>query len=224
MTSIFSSKRTVCWIISAVACIGQTAFAQSTPIYPTWWTNQGVLSGTTANDYAAANQGQAKNMAAHAAAELTIDLDLVGGIGPGIQGLVLALSATSNITNDYAAVNLGQLKTLVKPIYDRLLGLGYSQGPLMSGTYPWIGSSGSANDFAMANIGQVKNLFSFNLSVMANPIPASWQAGYFGGGGIDPAADSDGDGVTNLQEYLNGTDPNVKDNTAVKLNVNVIVQ
>jgi hypothetical protein len=37
---------------------------------------------------------------------------------------------------------------------------------------------------------------------------ATWQTKYFGHIGIDPNGDYDGDGTNNLQEYLNGTDPN----------------
>lgn len=35
-----------------------------------------------------------------------------------------------------------------------------------------------------------------------------WEIKYFGHVGVDPHADLDGDGIFNLQEYLNGTDPN----------------
>ena len=38
-------------------------------------------------------------------------------------------------------------------------------------------------------------------------IPDAWQYLYFGGLGVDPNADPDGDGMTNLQEYLAGTNP-----------------
>jgi hypothetical protein len=40
-----------------------------------------------------------------------------------------------------------------------------------------------------------------------NGLPDDWEMHYFGHLGVDPNADPDGDGVTNLQEYLNGTDP-----------------
>ncbi len=40
-----------------------------------------------------------------------------------------------------------------------------------------------------------------------NGLPDSWERTYFGGLGQDPNADSDGDGVSNLQEYLDGTNP-----------------
>ena len=40
-----------------------------------------------------------------------------------------------------------------------------------------------------------------------NGLPESWQLQYFGQTGIDPNADPDGDGLTNLQEYKAGTSP-----------------
>jgi hypothetical protein len=41
----------------------------------------------------------------------------------------------------------------------------------------------------------------------ANGLPVSWEMKYFGHLGVDPNADPDGDGLTNWQEYLKGTDP-----------------
>jgi len=40
-----------------------------------------------------------------------------------------------------------------------------------------------------------------------NGLPDAWQYQYFGHLGVDPNADPDGDGMSNLQEYLAGTDP-----------------
>ena len=48
----------------------------------------------------------------------------------------------------------------------------------------------------------------------ANGLPDWWETAYFGSIGGNPAADPDGDGFTNLQEYLMGTQPN---NPASKL-------
>ena len=41
-----------------------------------------------------------------------------------------------------------------------------------------------------------------------NGLIDSWEQEHFGQIGIDPDADPDGDGLTNLQEYQGGTDPN----------------
>jgi hypothetical protein len=41
-------------------------------------------------------------------------------------------------------------------------------------------------------------------------LPDDWESTYFPGTGADPNADSDGDGMSNLAEYLAGTDPTNK--------------
>jgi len=41
-----------------------------------------------------------------------------------------------------------------------------------------------------------------------NGLPVAWELINFGHTGIDPNADPDGDGMSNLQEYLAGTNPN----------------
>jgi hypothetical protein len=41
----------------------------------------------------------------------------------------------------------------------------------------------------------------------ANGLPIAWELTYFGATGLDPNADPDQDGMSNLQEYLAGTNP-----------------
>ena len=42
----------------------------------------------------------------------------------------------------------------------------------------------------------------------ASGLPIAWEVTYFGHTGVDPNADPDGDGMSNMQEYLAGTNPN----------------
>ena len=54
-------------------------------------------------------------------------------------------------------------------------------------------------------------------------IPDAWQVAHFGLAGIDPNADPDGDGMSNIAEYLAGTDP-LNPNSSLKITVIQIQQ
>lgn len=56
------------------------------------------------------------------------------------------------------------------------------------------------------------NASSTLLDTDANGLPDAWEINYFGHLGVNPSADADGDGYTNLQEYQNGTNPTVANN------------
>ena len=181
---------------------------------PAWWSMRGVLlSGpnVTTNDYAPINQGQLKWIATQAAAEFAAN----GLTSTDLTALVTSFTQNGN----YHPVNAGQLKFVSKPFYDLLWtnGLTYCY-PQGAGTpYPWSNSTNHPNDFALANIGQAKWLFSFDLSSTSNTesndsgLPDWWQLKYFGHLGVDPNADPDGDGLTNLGEYHFGANPNWAD-------------
>jgi hypothetical protein len=176
---------------------------------PAWWANWGVLiPGAQPSDYAAVNQGQVKSIASLATQEF--DAQLPGGAGAAVHALTDPWNNPSATTNDYQAINLGQLKNLAKPFYDRLIAVGYTN------EYPWAGSSTPANDFATANIGQVKNLFSFDLTAVTpandsngDGIADWWEKYYFNTLTINPnAAAARGDGLTILQAFQQGLNPN----------------
>src|SRR2546423_4150183 len=144
---------------------------------PSWWSQRGVLvENAAADDYAPANQGQLKNIAKAAVAEM--DAKLSGGGGAELHSLVNGWSSPSPQTNDFAPLNIGQLKNVVRPFYDRLIAAG------LATSYPWSASSNSADDFAAANIGQVKNLFSFEITagiVVDDPLGNRLAATQFAG-------------------------------------------
>jgi hypothetical protein len=54
-----------------------------------------------------------------------------------------------------------------------------------------------------------------------NGLPDAWELQYFGHTGVDPNADPDHDGVSNLQEYLAGTSP-VDPNSALRMVANSV--
>jgi len=181
---------------------------------PSWWSERGVTNGGAANDYAAANQGQVKNIATQAIAEFNDKLASVGGAGVTLNQLAITLSATSAQTNDYAPINLGQLKMVAKPFYDRLIAISATN------QYPWAGKEVSANDYAMANIGQVKNLFAFDLWTAnssndigvdggpGNGLPDWWEKYFYGDIGVDPLAAPDrSDCSTIKQAFEEGKNP-----------------
>jgi hypothetical protein len=186
---------------------------------PPWWTTQNILTpNAAANDYAAANLGQVKTIAAKAATEM--DRRFPGGAGPAIASLIATWRqppAPGVVRNDYAAVNQGQLKAVARLFYDRLAELGYQGPPLAPGKkYPWPTATTGANDYAAVNLGQVKYLFSFDPALVrlgtpgdadGNGLPDAWELKYFGHLGVDPNADPDGDGISNLVEYLTGRNP-----------------
>jgi len=64
----------------------------------------------------------------------------------------------------------------------------------------------------LANAGQAQVTFTTTTGTPGdsdgNGLPDIWELQYFGHIGVDPNADPDGDGFTNLQEFQNGTDPN----------------
>ena len=147
----------LCWLLPVLLCAG-SLHAQA----PAWWTTYQVLTpGSAANDYAVANQGQAKNIASKA--RLYLNDRLPGGAGTAINTTVTGWATPTATTDDYAVLNVGQLKHLAKPFYDRL----NAEGHVIS--YPWTPAATDDNDYAAVNLGQLKNVFSFSLPSLMPP-------------------------------------------------------
>jgi hypothetical protein len=73
------------------------------------------------------------------------------------------------------------------------------------------GGTNNATPFALGVATRTNNLFIRAQACdecATTALPLWWQLAYFGITAVDPNADFDGDGVTNLVDYLNGTDPN----------------
>jgi hypothetical protein len=172
-----------------------SAFGTISPVFATpWWLQRNVIiAGNPRDDYAAANQGQVKNVATAAYDEFNERLP--GGAGASVEALIKSwhqldangdflldasghrIPRQSTQTEDYAVVTLGQLKNVATPFYDRFAELG------LSSSYPWPLAE-TSDDYAIVNLGEVKHTFSFFLE-----------------------SDSDLDGLSDLQEFQLGTDP-----------------
>lgn len=200
--------------------VGTLMYAAS----PGWWSatatkivDESVEDG---DNYAPANLGQLKHVASKAKSHL--DANLVGGSGTTISTLIATfVTATTpeEVAANYAPLNLGQLKAVAKPFYDRLLDARYGTKENLiargySGTwpynYPWDPTTPVEDNYAPANIGQLKMVFSFDLNGFDSDfdgLPDSWETTQYGNLTSVGIGDPDEDGLTNLMEYDQGSDP-----------------
>lgn len=215
MLSISLTRRYVTIASLTVMALSTSLLANA----PSWWSARGVIAtdSTTgqpmpADDYAVINQGQIKEFAAAAAAELNANLP--GGAGTAINSLITSWATPTAATDDYVVANIGQLKAVAKLFYDRLIATGYTDA------YPWTNATRPADDYAAANIGQAKNLFSFDVTYESNSadgVPDWWEKKYFGnnsanwlvGSASAPngALNSDGSPLTILEAFEQQKDP-----------------
>lgn len=72
------------------------------------------------------------------------------------------------------------------------------------GLYPMVNQQ--ASDISFCNLSAPAAPRPLDLD--GNGLPDDWEMQHFGRTGVDPNADSDGDGFSNLAEYEAGTDPN----------------
>lgn len=162
-----------------------TMAATSSAAPPAWWGTSGATNGSTLNDSAPVNQGQLKHFTFKAVGEM--NLRLTEGAGEELGSLITTWLANRPDADDNVVITLGQLKWIAARIHGRLEMVRWCDKQPA-----WI-YSGTANDNTVATVGQLKTVFNFNLSAP------------------DPNSDPDGDGLTNAQEALLGTNPLVMD-------------
>jgi T5SS/PEP-CTERM-associated repeat protein len=80
---------------------------------------------------------------------------------------------------------------------------GYTNGNILIGYNDNFASPGTADNFAIFDNIRVETVPDID----GNGIADAWEIQYFGQYGIDPDADADGDGMSNLREYYAGTNP-----------------
>jgi len=212
LTALRRRQRRITLAVLLALCLQPATMFQAEA--PGWWASQGVInSNREADDFAALNQGQLKNLAKAAAAEMNVNF--IGGAGAAIDSKIQAWESVTSSADDFAAVNLGQLKSVAATYYGRLIAVGEATA------YPWEASSAPPDDLAVANIGQAKALFSFAVPDMWTPEGVrrqawiAWLAAHQLPSTTTESGDEDQDGVSNLDEFLLGTHPGTADGDAV---------
>jgi len=229
------AKRTLLAALTATL-LSAALLARLLAAPPAWWSDSTTRvlvptgSGPIADNYAVANLGQLKHVATMAKKHLDQHLATWGGAGPGVNAVVAGFAVGT--PDNYAPANLGQLKAVAKPFYDRLREVGMNTNASLRangypGTwthdYPWNPTVplnqptppgqtvDKSTNFAPINLGQLKLCFSFDLAkdTDGDLMPDWWENahGLSATDDADAAADADGDGWTNSQEYHNGGNP-----------------
>ncbi|GEM_PF-6669247 len=217
----------------------QAGYSQGVPdSYPDWWIEYGIIRlGQDHHDnLSAVNQGQAKFFTQQAILYLNDRLELLGGAGVTLEELLSAQPA-----DHYAPLNVGQLKQLTHRFYLRFPEVEFQPGSTgwpatlkLDETpdkidnellYPWLNNTGTDN-YKNANLGQIKHLFSWQLDAWIvedldeDGLPDYWEQLVYKADlmdaivdktGVHPQDDYDGDGLTNLGEFQERTDPAVAD-------------
>ena len=191
---------------------------------PGWWSVRGVIDpAKEKQDLGVAAQGQAKHVVWQAYLEFQEKLAPLGGAGADIHAMVNS-AWFQNTEKDLLVCQVGQLKSLAAPFHERLDDLGISSGSASyDKTAPrhWdeeededddrAANEIAEGDRAPAVIGQIKACFSFDFDLDADGLPDWWESRVFATLAHTGADDTDGDGLSNLDEFRNGTAAHLSD-------------
>ena len=141
---------------------------------------------------------------------LSLFLTLIGAIAQAVTKPEVSAFGMANGTTVRIGISLPEGFT-------NPLGLFYRTN-LSTGTWKCLASTNPADctnpfawlDATATNISCFYKILDLTQSD-TNGLPCWWELQYFGKTGVDPNADPDGDGLSNLQEYQWGTDPNNPD-------------
>jgi hypothetical protein len=187
------------------------------------------------SDYSPILQGQLLHFAEMGFRELDEQLAPIGGANFDLRDLLRG--GAFSFENARAPVSLGQLKSISSRFYELFYELNYTPPVSLSATkvdgtmsntavYPWEVNTGEDN-LALALLGQAKYVFSWEIATWAlidaeegglgdvgDGLPDWWEA-YWGldtGAQTDDASgDGDQDGLNNLEEFQNATNPSDRD-------------
>ena len=158
-------------------------------------------------------------LAPHLGAQVSFQYDLAGNLVTQSNTVPAAPPAFQEFAPQYVGVDSDGLLTISVPV----TGTG-------AFTYQWlfngVALGGATNDSLLLanatalNLGKYQLVASnrggavtsgvFTVSFFdpdGSGLPVAWELTYFGATGVDANADPDGDGVSNYQEFLDGTDP-----------------
>jgi hypothetical protein len=130
------------------------------------------------------------------------------------------------IAQQKAPLLTGQLKAIAAPFYDALHAVDptwLATQRTLNGTaadatsiYPWTTATSDDAHKAIATIGQLKAVFSLRFETATlivdfdgDGLDDNWEIQYFGDLSQNGSGDSDGDGLTNLDEFTAGTNPSL---------------
>lgn len=210
--------------------------AQLPTYYPQWWSDFNIidLEEDHEENQGTANQGQAKYITLQAIEYLNEILEPVGGAGFVLTDLLNSNPATHNeplnigqLKNLSAPFFLRFQEvgfTPASPGWPATLILNEGAGD-NSPLYPWLVDV-TPDNYKNANIGQLKHLFSWSLNLWVlldddgDGMLDFWEKLIIDAGLTDQDSDGDVDiwdvlttddfdmdGLSNLDEFLNGTDP-----------------